>query len=243
VFAVLVTGLTDGTTYQVSVEVRNAAGDSDAASAPVTPCLGCQVTKLPSNGTAFTLNTGSTSSDCPGTMGATSTDTIVSCLTLTSGQTTDKAGLIAALREEAAQTSCGGGPCIGDQQVTFDLSGGTTCNPSTGVGCKQFDEYFILDKTISTDVYGGPCTDKASGGCHVYTVYMDPGNTPIGSSIKSKWCADKVIFPGAPGCVVQVVPLTNNTASNGQKGVKTDNRNGDILIEVVYWGDAGFRTG
>jgi hypothetical protein len=104
----------------------------------------------------------------------------------------------------------------------------------------KFDEYITLDRTISTNVLGPVCNDRASGSCHVYTVEQD-GYGIIGSSLKSTWCANRIIPSGKPACVVQIIPRPNFAPAN-KKGSKDPELNGDVLIEIVYYDDPSVRV-
>ena len=256
IFPVAPTNLTNGTTYTVKVEARNAAGDSDPSSSlQATPCASCVVTQtanaaitlLSSNGTAqVTTGTCFPRSGDVTKPGGTTADPKVSCFQIPASVASAKAGSLVALRDEAPNPANGGDcpdpahPCLGNQ-VSVAVPPGTGTNV-------QFTEVIIYDRTISTDVRGAPCTKIPCGNKYEYQVYMRPSiDVPavlVGSSIPSTWCTKNTqtglynIPSGKPGCVVEyrtvntsTNPSDNGNTSNGKQG------NGDLRLTVVFWGD------
>ena len=233
--------LTNDVTYRITVEARNAVGDSDPSnSLDATPCSTCEATVL--TGAGVRLNTADATSGAgcfapnkrgAANLGATATDPIVSCYEVPADLSAEKAGLLAALREvEAIAGDCGSNACLGNQAVYANPAGESLSGPVI----KQFS---IYDKTIGTDVFGQPCDRVCAPGTFTseYDVWFNGDN--IGTSNRGKWCP---VSPGKKGtpflplgetaCVAELITLTpSNTAPNGTNGA------GDLRLTILFRGD------
>jgi hypothetical protein len=256
--------LTNGTTYSVTIEARNGAGDSSpSGSAQATPCASCVITQLTtsrtlllsSNGVdqvitnpAITANGCFPASQSTTAPGATTSDPKVSCLDIPAGVANSKVGDLVALRDETSVSGdcpLAGHPCLNGQSVV-------AIPPGTGTSV-ALKSTIILDRTISTQIYGAPCT-KAPCGKYVYVVYLRQSTTtpsiPIGSTVPTQTTVNGTVFPawcptvsgqpvipsGKLGCVVSYVPVNPSstspvTSSNGKEG------NGDLRLTVLFYGD------
>ena len=223
--------LTNGTSYQVTVEARNGAGSSDPSnSISTSPCSTC-IIKTVSSTQVQTLNTGSaTATTCPQPgVGATRTDTYVSCFQFPSNS--PKAGLPLALNEGPFQAgTCGVDPsCIGDQQVNVNPAG-----QGAGVVITQF---IWVDRTVSTDVFGNPCIKRpCTGGNGTYEYEVFVNGTLVGTSVQKgqpngtlPWCT--ALPPTATGCVKSLTAMSSSQAPNGNNGAK------DLQIILLLRGD------
>lgn len=264
-------------THTVKIEARNAAGDSTpSATFTVTPCASCVIEQLATTTRTFLLSSNNTSRvitpSTPGFSswftngcfpqsnnstlpGATTSDTKVSCLDIPAGVAAAKVGALVALHDEASVTGdCpnpdGKHPCLGNQTVV-------SIPPGTG-STGTLTQVLIYDRTISSKVFGDPCTATPCGKKYAYIVYMRPDATspavPIGSTVQNgvtlgstafpAWCptsgGNPVIPTGKIACVVSYViisgnsnpnPFPNGNSSNGSEG------NGDMRLTILFRGD------
>ncbi len=224
--------LTNGTNYQVTVEARNGAGSSDPSnSISASPCTTCIIKQVSPTNTV-TLNTGSqTATTCPQNgVGATGTDTYVSCFQFPSNSA--KAGLPLALNEGPFQAgACGPDPgCIGNQVVNVNPAG-----QGAGVVITQ---YIFVDRSVSTDVFGNPCVKRpctGGNGTYEYEVYVN--GTLVGTSVQkgggpnnvAPWCT--TLPPSATACVKSLIAMSSSQAPNGNNGAK------DLQIILLLRGD------
>ena len=213
-------------TYTVTVEARNAAGDSSPSNAKVgvAPCTTC-VLKTVSSTTTVTLNTGNTAAGatCPQKgVGATGADKFVSCYQFPANSA--KSGLPLSLYEgPTVAGDCGDDACIGNQ--------GVNANPAGDGAGVTITQYVWVDRTVTTDIFGHPCSQlpcNTAQGVYAYEVYVN--GTLVGTSIKSSWC--KTSIPaGKTACVKSLTELNSTTAPNGKDG------KGDLQIIVLLKGD------
>jgi uncharacterized repeat protein (TIGR01451 family) len=260
--------LGNGHQHTVTIEARNAAGDSFAdcsvgngrfvsatcnanGSVSATPqatlsttVFGTQTTTLNSFGTSNVLTDGTKcfpASDSTGAPGATSSRPVVSCLYVPNPSVTTQQQ-IASLREIASvNADCGNGKCVGDQTSLALLPSGNS------VAAEQWVDF---DKTITSSTIGDICNKQPCGSKVIYKAYFDPNpndaNPPtlIGTSLMNTWCGAQ---PPAPSvaCIIQYVHV--NTAT---KGPSPDNHNtpngkegnGDMILGVRFLVDGTIST-
>jgi len=193
--------------------------------------------------------------------GATTSDPKVSCLEIPAGLPASKVGDLVALRDEGASTpqngdtmggDCplAGHPCMNGQSVVA-----VSPPPVTGTSPTQLKTTIIFDRTISTQIYGEPCT-KVGCGKFTYVVYMRASTgvraTPIGTTVSTPTTVNGTSFPGwcptnngvpyiptiglnpPPGCVVSYVTVNTSSGGNTSNGKEG---NGDLRLTVLFYGD------
>jgi hypothetical protein len=150
----------------------------------------------------------------------------VSCTILDATQVGTNGGLVLALRDEPDTGTCGDEVCLNGQQVNSVIP--------TQLGTGAVGHSFIFfDRSITTDVFGPPCTTKPKIGCYTYEIFikLPTGQSQlIGTSLTSSWCTNGVIPTGKKGCLKQLIEMNVKTRNN-------PNDLDDIRADVFYKGD------